>query len=127
MPPAIKQQYEGVHDAIEGTTITKAYMIQHLGRLNAIAEVPPTPTPANLSDFLHAPPALPEYELMPQLEPLLVYEPLPEYEHMFATLPALEPIVLEVLVIEISLFDSPILASDSSKSNPFEETSTSAS
>ena len=65
-------------------------------------------------------------------EPLLVYKPQLEYEPMSPGLPPLEPIVLEVPVIDISSSDSPALASepllalDSFESDPSKATSTAA-
>ena len=123
----IEWYYEGVRDAIVVMTTTKAYTIYHLGRLDATTEFPPALAPANLLEFLQRLSALPEYELMPEFEPrpepdpILVYDPLLEFEPMSPNLPPLEPIVLEVPVIEISSSDSPTLTSEPlSTSNLFE-------
>ena len=95
------------------TTTTKEYKLLYLGRLDKVAEVPPAPAPADLSEFLQPPPASPEYELLPEVEPipapdpLLEYIPLPELGLMSLDLPLLEPIAPEVLVIKISSSDSP--------------------
>ena len=110
MPLIVEWYYSGVHDAMPVMTTTKDDTILQLGRLNTTIEVPPASTPANLPKFLQPPPASPEYELMPEPDPLLVYEPLPQYEYMSLSLPPLEPIVLKVSVIEISSSDFPILA-----------------
>ena len=131
MPPTVDLYYDKARDTIVVTTTTKAYTLLH-SHLNAVAEVPSTPTLADLLEFLQPPTASPEYELTAEPEPLPVYKPQLEYEPMSLGLPPLEPIVPKVPVIEISSSNSPVpaseplLASDSFESDPFKATSIAA-
>ena len=139
MPLTIEWHYDKARDAIVVTNTTKAYTLLPLGCLDDSIEVPPTPAPADLPKFLQPPPALPGYKLtlaiesIPEFKPLLVYNPLLEFELMSHNLPPLKIVIPEVLVIEISSSDSPAPTlephppSDSSESNPSEATSTVAS
>ena len=54
-PLTIEWYYDEDCDAIVVTTTTKAFTILHLGRLNATVEIPTTPTPVKLPEFLQPP------------------------------------------------------------------------
>ena len=91
------------------TTTTIAYALLYLGRFDATT-VLFIPTPTALLEFL---------------QPLSV---MLEYEPLSPNLPPLEPVALEMLVIEISSSDSlnptvnPLLALDSIELDPSETT-----
>ena len=139
MPPTVRWYYDEMCDAIVVVTTTTTYMLLHMSRLNNLAEVPSIPAPTNLPKFLQPPLASPGLEFMLEVEPILKpkslseYLTLPELQPMSTDLPPLEPIVLEVPIIDISSSDSSTLAMDphqasnTLQSDPSKETSIIAS
>ena len=79
MPLNVEWYYDGMRDAVMVVTTTTTYTLAYLGHLNNVAEVPPTPAPMDLWEFLQPTLASLENELVQKIKPILEPEPLPKY------------------------------------------------